>query len=583
MSSFLRRSSAAVVERDLDTVLQSLLNQHGYSEIRSALDRVATRSAPVLPLLVWQMVCELVAGSPSDVDLACVLRLCCRAFYDALPLALRRVCIRGEQSRIVSLFGQSFVLDSRSVVPEAITHVSYLKTPFRHARALLQRVCTSKLVSLSVQVASDQQVVGDVPDFVHTVRAVAPLLTELRVLANHDIAASMLSAARTTLTRLSALDLQMRHSGAFGASLAAVEADLRLCTALRELRLSCNAIPAGGFVPSPAADALGTQLTQLSLCGLTIHATTLEQLALHNAALEQLTLTAFPVADEATVTALSNLTSLKSLSLTWAGSVRRADGESPRFGLWDAIVSLHQLTSIATHGLPTPQGLAMLTALEGLRSLVVLNVSDAAFEFSSMSALRSLRLSFVSHKAPLTQLHSLPLSLHTLSLNLVPPGLDSKLPSMAPFQRLTNLRSLSIQRQKLPLCQCTDEMFARGFATMTRLEALALRGFPSVSLLAISAAAQLPHLRWLRIHDVDPGILVALHTASSLRTLELSFAPPVLDVVGALTQLRLLHVNGASDDVVATIGSTLPRCVVVNHTADMPAKSPFWDEFAGFG
>jgi hypothetical protein len=110
---------------------------------------------------------------------------------------------------------------------------------------------------------------------------------------------------------------------------------------------------------------------------------------------------------------------------------------------------------------------------------------------------------------------------------------------------------------------------------------LALRGFPSVSLLAISAAAQLPRLRWLRIHDVDPGILIALHTASSLRTLELSFAPPVLDVVGALTQLRLLHVSGASDDVVETIGSTLPRCVVVNHTADMPAKTPFLDEFVG--
>jgi hypothetical protein len=43
----------------------------------------------------------------------------------------------------------------------------------------------------------------------------------------------------------------------------------------------------------------------------------------------------------------------------------------------------------------------------------------------------------------------------------------------------------------------------------------------------------------------------------------------------------LLHVSGASDDVVATIGSTLPRCVVVNHTADMPAKTPFLDEFVG--
>lgn len=576
----LRRSAASSIEQpaDLESVLESLLRRYDYSRVREALDRVVTRTAPLLPLLAWHVVCDLVRAAPNELDLACVLRLVCRSFRERLPLPLRRVSIRGEATKIVTILGQSFVLDgglSSRMLPEAISTVSVINTPLKHARPLLQRVCGERLMSLSVQVARDQRVAAEIADFVPTVAALTPHLTELRVLANDDVVSAMMPDVRTSLVSLRALDLQLRHSPTFGVALAAIENELRHWTTLTDVRIACHALAAGATPPQPDVGAFDVNLTRLGVCGLTITPTTIEDLRrLTN--LRHLLVTSFPVVEVAALDALTQLTTLDSLSLTWTGAGRRGD----RNNVWDAFAALPRLTSLVTHGLPTPQGIAALTALHNLQHLVVLNVSDYDFDLGSLDRLRMLRLTFVSHKPALVQLHTLPLSLKTLSLNVVPLALHSRQPTMQAFQRLTNLTTLSIQKQKTPGCLCSDEMFAAGFATMTWLECLALRGFPNVGLLTISAVAQLPRIRWLRLSDIDPAVLVALHVSTSLRTLEVPLtSPAVLQSVVALKQLRLLHVQGATDDDVSAISSALPRTIVISHDADMPASTPFFDDY----
>lgn len=576
----LRRSAASSIEQpaDLESVLESLLQRYDYSRVREALDRVVTRTAPLLPLLAWHVVCDLVMAAPNELDLACVLRLVCRSFRDRLPLPLRRVSIRGEATKIVTILGQSFVLDggglSNRMVPEAISTVSVINTPLKHARPLLQRVCGERLMSLSVQVAREQRA-AEVADFVPTVAALTPHLTELRVLANDDVVSTMMRDVRTSLVGLRALDLQLRHSPTFGIALASIESELRHWTALTDVRIACHALAAGATPPPPDVGALDANLTRLGISGLTITSTTIEDLR-RLTGLRHLLVTSFPVVEVPALDALTQLTTLDSLSITWTGAGRRGD----RNNVWDSFAALPRLTSLVTHGLPTPQGIAALTALHNLRHLVVLNVSDYDFDFSSLDQLRMLRLTFVSHKPALVQLHTLPLSLKTLSLNVVPLALHSRQPTMQAFQRLTNLTTLSIQKQKTPGCLCSDEMFAAGFSTMTWLECLALRGFVNVGLLTISAVAQLPRIRWVRLSDIDPTVLVALHVSTSLRTLEVPLTTPaVAESVVALKQLRLLHVHGASDDDVAALSNALPRCVVISHDADMPASTPFFDDY----
>ena len=112
-----------------------------------------------------------------------------------------------------------------------------------------------------------------------------------------------------------------------------------------------------------------------------------------------------------------------------------------------------------------------------------------------MSELRSLDVSFVDLNQSLTELHSLPLSLERLQLNMVPVQRKHGPPSLALVERLTRLRVLEIRRQKLPRCQCSDEFFARSLARLSRLEALALSGFVHVGVLALSATASLPRMR----------------------------------------------------------------------------------------
>lgn len=572
-------------ESDLEAALERYLSVFSYTTIRRALDRAVSRCAQILPQLVWELICDLVLNDASEIELAKVLRLVCRAFHVRVAWPLRRVSMRDGSTRVLSVFGQTMVVggDDITLVPRTLQTASFLNLPLRHARPLFARLNGAAFRSLSLQVMRDQPT-KDVAAFVDVLREFMPRLAQLRLLANPEHAALLLPLVRTALTDLRLLNLQLRRTGINDANdMAAINASLDAATQLSELGIS-GPLVGGGNLGGVGAytfridSCAHASLTQLQCQGPRVLATEIEQIAQRATNLGVLQLAQFPMSDPAALVALEKLTMLHSLSLAWTDRVDRRDER----GVWDSVSKLRTLTSLSTHGLPSPSGLAAITELVGLRSLFVLNVAEVA-EVSALSALtnlHSLRLSFIDLNQPLPELLALPLSICRLHLNLVPSKRGAGTPSLAAIERLTNLRTLAIQRQKLPHCLCTDELFATSLARMSRLEALSLRGFPRVGLLAISAVAQLERMRWLRISDIEPSVLVALHTSTSLRALEVVDAPLLPDYVSTLTQLRLLRVvpsNHADATAVnaAALQEALPQCVVVTNAGDAPTSTPF--------
>jgi hypothetical protein len=564
-------------ESDLEAALERYMNVFSYTAIRRALDRVVARCSQILPQLVWEMICDLVLNDSSQIVLAKTLRLVCRAFHTRVAWPLRRVAMRDGSARVVEMFGQTMVFggDDLSTVPRTVQTASFLNLPLRHARPLFARLNGGAVRRLSLQVMRDQPT-KDVVAFVDVLRECMPGLQQLWLLANIEHAALLLPLVRTALTDLRVLNLQMRRAVTLDPNdMVAINASLDATTHLTEIGIS--GVASAGAHSFKIESCAHAALTQLEFQGRRVLPTEIEQIAQCATKLGVLQLAQFPITDPAALVALEKLTTLHSLSLSWIDRVEQNDASS----VWESLSKLRMLTSLSTHGLPSPYGLAAVTELVDLRSLFVLNVADVT-EVSALSALtnlHSLRLSFVELNQALPELHSLPLSICRLHINLVPWKRGGS-PSLAAIERLTNLRTLAIHRQKLPHCMCTDELFATSLARMSRLEALSLRGFPCVGLLTISTVAQLERMRWLRLSDVEPSVLVALHTSTALRALEIVDAPLLPEYVATLTQLRLLRVVPKNHSIAAVANAgaleeALPRCHVVTNSGDAPSATPF--------
>ena len=74
----------------LEQTLEALLVDHDYSTVRAALDRVAHRTRPSLPDIVFADLAARVLRTRSALPLARTLRLVNKRFYRRLPWPLRR-------------------------------------------------------------------------------------------------------------------------------------------------------------------------------------------------------------------------------------------------------------------------------------------------------------------------------------------------------------------------------------------------------------------------------------------------------------------------------------------------------------
>jgi hypothetical protein len=465
-----------------------------------------------------------------------------------------------------------------SSIPRALQRLSFVNVPLRHARALAARLGRCDARQLTLCLVLDQPV-KDIAPLVDKLAETVPSLTRLKLVATLEHTASVLASASTVLTDLQSIDLQIRHSflPIDVANVPSLKATLGAFTNLRALNLK------GTLAPTLKADAcVPASLTRLTCDLVRLGTTELESIVSHGTNLLELALSPFPISDATMLPILERLTTLQSLTLMWDDRV----GGRERCGVWESVSKLSLLTRLILQGLPLPVGMSNIVDLVGLRSLFALNVVDPT-ELTALSALtnlQTLRVSFIDINQQLPELFSLPMSIRRLHINLVPAKRPSP-PSFAAIERLTNLHTLVIQRPKLPHCACTDELFATSLARMSRLEALSLRGFPHVGLLTMSTIAQLERLRWLRIADIDPSMLVALHVSKSLRTMEVPDWKDLPTFVGALTQLRLLCIDGKNDGLpktnsVSAIKEVLPRCIVVAELEEMPSMSPF-EEFLG--